>query len=57
MVSMFLILLSRVVASSFIFWNDHHQWQTIAEDFQTPYSIHDFKLIVFRQTSPIRGPA
>ena len=38
MVSLFLIFLSRVVAWSFIFWNDHHQWQTIAEDFQIPYS-------------------
>ena len=34
MVSLFLIFLSRVVAWSFIFWNDHHQWQTIAEDFK-----------------------
>ena len=39
MVSLILIFLCRVVAWSFIFWNDHHQWQTIAEDFhQTPYS-------------------
>ena len=38
MVSLFPIFFSRVGALSFIFWNDHHQWQTIAEDFQTPYS-------------------
>ena len=51
--------LSRVLARAFIFWNDHHQWQTIAEDFQTPYMIfiHDFKLIFFRQTSPVHSPA
>ena len=55
-VSLFLIFLSRVGAWSFIFWNDHHQWQTIAEEFQTPYSFM-ISSSFFRQTSPTHGPA